>query len=90
SLFHQDPARKRILIALSIDTIVSHVVNQIQQQNSNRLEPVFDQEFPIGSPRPMRPWTTTKPCLEPAKSQISHAVADSAWEHYTATHLENL
>lgn len=90
SLFHQDPLRKRILIALSIDTIVSHVVNQIQQQNSNRLEPVFDQEFPIGSTRFMRTWYTTKPCLETVKSQISHAVADSAWEHYTATHLENL
>jgi type III restriction enzyme len=90
SLFHQDPLRKRILIALSIDTIVSHVVNQIQQQNSNRLEPVFDQEFPIGSTRFMRTWYTTKPCLETVKSQISHAVADSAWEHYTATHLEEL
>src|SRR5690606_8512622 len=29
-LFHQDPLRKRILIALSIDSIVSHVVSQVQ------------------------------------------------------------
>lgn len=90
SLFHQDPLRKRILFALSIDTIVDHVVSQIQQQNSTRLEPVFDQEFPIGSTRLMRTWYTTKPCLATTKSQISHAVADSTWEHYTATHLEQL
>lgn len=88
SLFHQDPLRKRILIALSIDMIVGHVVNQVQQQNSERLEPVFDQEFPIGSTRFMRTWYTTKPCLETVKSQISHAVSDSTWEHYTTTVLE--
>jgi type III restriction enzyme len=88
SLFHQDPLRKRILVALSIDTVVQHVVAQIQQQNHERLEPVFDPEFPIGTTRLMRTWYSTKPCLETTKSQISHAVADSTWEHYTATLLE--
>ena len=88
SLFHQDPLRKRILVSLTMDTIVSHVVNRVQQQNSARLEPVFDQEFPIGSTRYMRTWYTTKPCIETTKSQISHAVADSAWEQYVANALE--
>lgn len=88
SLFHQEPLRKRILFALAIDTIVGHVVAHIQQQNRERLGPVFDQEFPIGSTRLMRTWYTTKPCVETAKSQISHAVADSTWEHYTAQVLE--
>lgn len=88
SLFHQDPLRRRILIALSIDTIVGHVVDQIHQQNSERLEPVFDAEFPIGSTRLMRTWYSTRPCLETTKSQISHAAADSTWEHYTTTLLE--
>ena len=88
SLFHQDPIRKRILVALSIDTVVQHVVAQIQQQNHERLEPVYDPEFPIGSTRLMRTWYSTKPCLGTKKSQISHAVADSTWEHYTASLLE--
>ena len=88
SLFHQDPLRKRILVALSIDTVVQHVVAQIQQQNHERLEPVYDPEFPIGSTRLMRTWYSTKPCLGTTKSQISHAVADSTWEHYTASLLE--
>jgi type III restriction enzyme len=78
SLFHQEPSRKRILFALSIDTLVGHVAAQIQQQNSERLEPVFDSELPIGSTRRMRTWYTTKPCLETIKSQISHAVVDSS------------
>ena len=88
SLFHQEPLRKRILIALSIDTLVGHVIGQIHQQNSEKLEPVFDSEFPIGSTRLMRTWYSTKPCIETAKSQISHAVADSTWEQYTTTLLE--
>ena len=88
SLFHQDPLRKRILIALSIDSIVQHVIEQVHQENAERLEPVFDSEFPIGSTRMMRTWYSTKPCLETTKSQISHAVVDSTWEHYTAQILE--
>ena len=88
SLFHQDPLRKRILFALSIDAIVAHVVSHLQQQNSERLEPVFDAEFPIGSTRMMRPWYTTRQCLDTTKSQISHAVSDGTWEQYTANLLE--
>jgi type III restriction enzyme len=88
SLFHQDPLRKRILIALSIDNIVQHVIEQVHQENAERLEPVFDAEFPIGSTRMMRTWYSTKPCLETTKSQISHAVVDSTWEQYTAQVLE--
>ena len=88
SLFHQEPLRKRILFALSIDTIVQHVVDHFRQENAERLEPVFDSEFPIGSTRNMRTWYTTKPCIETTKSQISHAVADSTWEAYTVNVLE--
>ena len=59
---------------------VGHVAAQIQQQNSERLEPVFDPERSIGSTHRMCTWYTTKPCLE--------AVVDSTWEHYSVTRLE--
>lgn len=88
SLWHHDPLRKRILIALSIDQIVAHLVTSIYQESTEHLEPVFDPEFPIGSTRLMRTWYSTKPCLVTNKSQISHAVADSTWEHYTVNVLE--
>jgi type III restriction enzyme len=88
SFWHQDPLHKRILIALSIDLIVGHLVTSIHQESTERLEPVFDSEFPIGSTRFMRPWYSTKPCLETSKSQISHAVVDSTWEQYTVDLLE--
>jgi len=62
TLFHQEPLRKRILIALSMDVIVQHVLTQVQQQNTEFIEPVFDEEYPIGSTGRMRTWYSTKHC----------------------------
>jgi type III restriction enzyme len=88
SLFHQDPLRKRILFALHIDPIVDHLEALIQQQNTLKLEPVFDSERPIGSTREMRTWYTTRICEPTKHSQVSHIVVDSGWEKYTADILE--
>ncbi len=88
SLFHQDPLRRRILISLSIDRVVQHLLRFVTEQNLERIEPVFDEEFPIGSTRNMRTWYTTKVCHPTVRSQISHMVADSAWEQHAANILE--
>ncbi len=88
SLFHQEPLRKRILLALNIDLIVQHLLRYVQEQNMERIEPVFDEESPIGSTRYMRTWYTTKVCHPTRKSQISHMLADSSWEQYAANVLE--
>lgn len=88
SLFHQEPLRKRILFALNIDLIVQHLLRYVREQNTERMEPVFDEESPIGSTRDMRTWYTTKLCHPTIKSQISHMVADSSWEQYAANLLE--
>ena len=65
-------------------------MRNVEQQNLERMEPVFDQEKPIGSTRNMRTWYSTKTCHATQKSQISHVVADSTWEHYTANVLEGM
>jgi type III restriction enzyme len=88
SLFHQDPLRRRILIALNMDLIVQHLLRHVHEQNRERLEPVFDGENPIGSTRAMPTWYTTKPNLKTTKSQISHVVGDSSWEGYAANLFE--
>jgi type III restriction enzyme len=88
SLFHQDPLRRRILIGLNMDPIIQHLLQYIDEQNTERMEPVFDEEYPIGSTAAMRTWYTTKPCEVATKSQISHVMVDSTWEHYTANVLE--
>ncbi len=84
SLFHQEPLRKRILLALNIDLIVQHLLRFVEEQNLERIEPVFDEESPIGSTRNMRTWYTTKPNFPTVKSQVSHLVGDSSWEGYAA------
>jgi type III restriction enzyme len=88
SLFHQEPLRKRILLALNIDLVVQHLLRFIHEQNTEKVEPVFDEESPIGSTRYMRTWYTTKPCQPTIKSQVSHVVVDSSWEMYAANLLE--
>lgn len=88
SLFHTDPLRRRILIALNIDLIVQHFIRHLTEQNVEKLEPVFDEENPIGATGRMRTWYTTKPCFPSAKSHISHVVGDSSWEGYAASLFE--
>ncbi len=88
TLFHQEPLRKRILYSLNIDLIVQHLLRYVREQNTERMEPVFDEESPIGSTRYMRTWYTTKQCHPTRKSQISHMIADSSWEQYAANVLE--
>ena len=89
SLFHQEDVRKRVLLSLNIDQIVQHLARHIEQQNLERIEPIFDNEFPIGSTENMRTWYTTKPNYPTGKSQISHVMFDSAWEAAEAYHLEH-
>jgi type III restriction enzyme len=89
SAFHQNQLKKRILIALSIDLIVQHLMRYIVEQNEESTELIYDQENPIGSTASMRTWYTTKPCQRTVKSQISHVVVDSAWEAHVANVLES-
>lgn len=88
TLFHQEPLRKRILIAMNIDLIVQHLLRHVNEQNVERMEPVFDTESPFGSTRYMRTWYTTKVCHPTRRSQISHMIADGAWEQHAANILE--
>ncbi|MEO5607573.1 MAG: type III restriction endonuclease subunit R, partial [Polaromonas sp.] len=88
SLFHQDPLRKRILFSLHIDLITQHLMQYVLEQNTARLEPIFDGERPIGSTRDMRTWYTTKIAEQTQHSQISHIVVDSGWEKYAANIAE--
>jgi type III restriction enzyme len=88
SLFHQDPLRKRILYSLHIDQITQHLMKFVIEQNTDRLEPVFDGERPIGSTRDMRTWYTTRIAEPTHHSQISHIVVDSGWEKYAANVAE--
>ncbi|WP_333688087.1 BPTD_3080 family restriction endonuclease [Methylococcus capsulatus] len=84
SLWHRDPLRRRLLLAMNMDTVVGHVSRFVQVQNTEKLAACFDQENPIGSTAFMRTWYTTRPCAPTRKSQISHVAYDSVWEKAVA------
>jgi type III restriction enzyme len=87
--YHNDSLRKRILMSMSLDLIVQHLSRHLTESNQERIEPIFDEDFPIGSTRDMRTWYTTKPCVPTQKSQISHMISDSTWEQAVANVLES-
>jgi len=88
SLFHQEPLRRRILLTLNVNRIVEYLLRYVYEQNTERVELIFDEDAPIGSTRYMRTWYTTKPNLPTVRSQISHVVGDSAWEGHAANVFE--
>ncbi len=53
-LWHQDPVRRRILIALNMDTVVGHVSCFVRKQNAEQLQVCFDPDQAIGSTASMR------------------------------------
>jgi type III restriction enzyme len=63
---------------------MAHVI----EQNTLRLEAVFDGERPVGSTRDMRTWYTTRVAEPTQRSQVSHIVVDSGWEKYAANVAE--
>jgi type III restriction enzyme len=89
SLFHREPLKKRILIALSIDTIVQHLMRYLNEQNQETLELIYDAENPVGSTAYMKTWYSTKPCQPTSKSQINNLVVDAGWEAHVANVLES-
>lgn len=88
SEYHSEPVRKRILLALNRDLVVRHLLRHVYSKSSERMEPIFDEESPIGSTRYMRTWYTTRPVIVTQRSQISHMVGDSTWEGQAANVLE--
>ncbi len=88
-LFYQDDLRRRLIITLNMSRVIQHVVDAVRQENSERLEPVFDRDHPIRSTAEMRAWYTGKPCHVTTKSHLNVCVFDSTWEASDAFALEN-
>ena len=88
-LFYQDDLRRRLIVTLNMSRLVQHVFDAVRQENTERLEPVFDHEHPIRSTSEMRAWYTGKPCERTKKSHINVCVYDSTWEASDAFILDD-
>ncbi len=87
-VFNQDELRRRLIITLNMSRVVQHVWEVVRQENTERLEPVFDRDRPIRSTGDMRTWYTGKPCERTRKSHINVCVYDSTWEASDAFMLD--
>lgn len=88
-LFYQDQLRRRLIITLNMSRVVQHIWEAVKQENTAKIEPVFDRDRPIRSTGDMRIWYTGKPCERTKKSHINVVVYDSAWEASDAYVLDN-
>jgi type III restriction enzyme len=88
-LFNQDELRRRLIITLNMTRVVQHIWEALRQENTEKIEPVFDRDKPIRSTGDMRSWYTGKPCERTKKSHINVVVYDSAWEASDAFVLDN-
>lgn len=88
ALFNRDSHKKRLIIALDMSRVVRHIWEAIDQENTQRMTPIFDRNHPIRSTGDMRPWRTGKPCTPAKRSHINYCVYDSAWESSEVFELE--
>lgn len=89
ALFHQSDLHRRLTITLNMTKVVQHIWEAIRFENTEILEPVFDQDQPIRSTGDMRTWYTGKPCEHTAHCHINFCVYDSTWEASDAFVLDH-
>ena len=89
ALFNQDDMRRRLIITLNMTKVVQHIWEAIRFENTEGLEPVFDQGHPIRSTGDMGSWYTGKPCEYTTQSHINFCVYDSTWEACEAFELDH-
>ncbi|MBL7179936.1 MAG: DEAD/DEAH box helicase family protein [Desulfobacterales bacterium] len=87
-LFYQDGVKRRILLTLNMNKVVQHIWEAIRFENSESIEPIFDQDYPIRSTADMQTWFTGRPCEHTRKSHINMCVFDSTWEASEAFELD--
>lgn len=87
-LFYTDEIRKRILLSLNMQKIVTHIWQYINKEQTESVAPVYASRR-IRSTADMPTWYTSKPYWATKKSQISHVVLDSSWENSAAYILEH-
>ena len=87
-LFNQEELRRRILLALNMNKIVQHIWEAIGFENTEALEPVFDDAHPILATSDMKTWYSGRPCELTRRSHINFCVFDSTWEATEAFELD--
>ncbi len=87
-LFMHDELRRRVVLAMSMSSVVTHVRQYIEDTQIESRQLVFDEIRPIRSTDDMRTWFTSRPCEPTKRSHINFCVYDSTWEASEAYMLD--
>ncbi|MBQ3695292.1 MAG: DEAD/DEAH box helicase family protein [Synergistaceae bacterium] len=88
-LFMLNETRRKIIIALNMERIITHIWSSIKSESTEKIIPVINNSRRERSTGDMLSWYTSRPCHETIKSHISHCVYDSALESSTMYALEH-
>lgn len=88
AVYNEDHFRRRLLLALNMSKVASHLRQAIRFANAEELKLVLDEERPLGRTGDMLPWYTTRPTDIPKKSHINRVVYDSTWESTHEFHID--
>ena len=86
-LFYPHDSARRLVITFNMTKVVQHIWDAIRRTNTERLEPVFDRDHPIGSYPQHGRLVHSKPCHFTQRSHINMCVYDSTWEASDAFQL---
>ena len=86
--YREDDLKRRLLILLNMNKIVTHLFNAIKFENTQEVAPIFNKEMPLKSTENMMTWFTSRPCEHTQKSHINQIVVDSSWEMTEAFELD--
>ena len=89
-LFYQDDLRRRLILTLNMSRVVQHIWDAIRLENTERLEPVFDRDHPMGSTGDMSTWYTEDPAsAQPGPtSTFAFTTARESSDEYQLEHNE--
>ena len=87
--FMMNETRRKIIIALNMERIITHIWSSIKSESTEKIIPVINNSRRERSTGDMLSWYTSRPCHETTKSHISHCVYDSALESSTMYALEH-
>ncbi|MDR1740998.1 MAG: DEAD/DEAH box helicase family protein [Synergistaceae bacterium] len=89
ALFNQDPLRRRLMIMMNMNSLVSHLLSFIRLEATENPVPIFAPGKRTRSTGDMKAWYTSKPTEYTQKSHINHCVVDSALEAAAVDKLDN-
>ncbi len=89
ALFETDIMRRKILLALNMESLIRNLWSSVRSVNTEEIKPVLYEDKRERSTEEMPDWRTSRPNEVTLKSHINRCVYDSTWEASEAYCLDH-